>query len=86
MTTHAETGGPVRRRPGRSVPADPAKIRAQRERRAWPVAKLAEATGLSTSLINAIETGASGCSARSLDRIATAFGIDPARLLKGRSR
>jgi predicted transcriptional regulator len=84
MTTQETTGQPVRRRPGRSVPVDPDKIRDQRVRRAWSVAKLAELSGLSTSLISAIETGASGCSADSHAKLAAAFGLDPARLLKRR--
>lgn len=86
MTTTPATGQPVRRRPGRSVPADPEKIRAQRERRVWSIAHLASLTGLSTSAISAIETGASGCSPASLTKIATAFEIEPAKLLKGRRR
>lgn len=55
------TGGmdtTVNRRPGRSVPIDPVRLRRARQEKGWTIVELAERVKRSSSLVSAAETGA----------------------------
>jgi transcriptional regulator with XRE-family HTH domain len=71
----------TRRRPGRRLPLDPAKLRAARQAKAWSQTELAEKSGLSPSLVSALETSTSGASAQSVRKLAVVLGMEPGDLL-----
>ncbi|GLW46548.1 XRE family transcriptional regulator [Streptomyces sp. NBRC 14336] len=57
------------------------RIRAERERRRWTLAQLAEASGVSRAMINRIERGESNPTAVVLGKLSAAFRISVASLL-----
>ncbi|MER6329498.1 helix-turn-helix domain-containing protein [Streptomyces sp. NPDC001034] len=58
-----------------------ARIRAERERRGWTLAQLAEASGVSRAMINRIERGESSPTAVVLGKLSAAFQLSIASLL-----
>ncbi|OIK28274.1 helix-turn-helix domain-containing protein [Streptomyces malaysiense] len=58
-----------------------ARIRAERERRGWTLAQLAEASGVSRAMINRIERGESSPTAVVLGKLSAAFELSVASLL-----
>ncbi|MBJ6998963.1 helix-turn-helix domain-containing protein [Streptomyces griseofuscus] len=58
-----------------------ARIRAERERRGWTLAQLAEASGVSRAMINRIERGESSPTAVVLGKLSAAFQLSVASLL-----
>ncbi|MEW2625353.1 XRE family transcriptional regulator [Streptomyces sp. NPDC048106] len=58
-----------------------ARIRAERERRGWTLARLAEASGVSRAMINRIERGESSPTAVVLGKLSAAFQLSVASLL-----
>ncbi|MFE6359040.1 helix-turn-helix domain-containing protein [Streptomyces sp. NPDC057806] len=57
------------------------RIRAERERRRWTLAQLADASGVSRAMINRIERGESNPTAVVLGKLSAAFRISVASLL-----
>ena len=70
-----------KRRPGRRVNIDPAKLRARRQLVPLTVEELAEKAGRSSSLISALENGTSGGSPQTAHALAMALGCDVRDLL-----
>ena len=66
------TRTPIRRE-GRSAPLDRHRLRTQRMRAGLSQRRLAELSGLSTSLISALECGDSGASPETAVRLAAAL-------------
>ncbi len=60
-----------------------ARLRALREEKGWSLQQLAEASGVSRSMISLVERGASSPSANVLDRLAGSFGLSLAALFAG---
>ncbi|MFY4718326.1 helix-turn-helix domain-containing protein [Streptomyces sp. LaBMicrA B280] len=58
-----------------------ARIRAEREKRGWTLARLAEASGVSRAMINRIERGESSPTAVVLGKLSAAFQLSVASLL-----
>lgn len=75
---------PIRRR-GHATPLDRHRLRAERIRAGLSQRRLAELTGLSTSQVSALETGANGASPETLVRLAAALRCAVDDLLTGRS-
>jgi transcriptional regulator with XRE-family HTH domain len=73
---------PPIRREGRSAPYDRAVLRRKRIEAGLSQVRLATVTGLSTSLISALECGESGASPESLAAIAKALGCTVADLMQ----
>lgn len=71
----------VRRRPGRRLPLDPAKLRKLRNAVAMSQTELAAKAKLSPSLVSALETETSGASARTVRSLADVLGCEPGDLL-----
>lgn len=81
------TGGmttTVNRRPGRSVPVDPARLRRARQERGWTITELAGRVRKSSSLVSAAETGACGLSPDTAREFAKALRVPLRDLLTDR--
>lgn len=72
---------PPIRREGRRAPYSRYRLRRKRQEAGLSQVRLAEMTGLSTSLISALECGESGASPESLARIAEALECTVADLM-----
>jgi transcriptional regulator with XRE-family HTH domain len=55
-------------------------LRRTRERKAWPLRRLAEESGVDASRISKIENG-QGAQFKTIERLAEALGVDPADLV-----
>src|SRR5262249_16948705 len=58
-----------------------ARIRREREQRAWSLAELANRAGVSKAMLSKIERAEASPTAATLSRVATAFGLTLARLV-----
>src|ERR1700726_2659876 len=63
------------------TPALAARIRRERERRAWSLGELAERSGVSKAMISKIERGEASPTAALLGKLSGAFGLAPSTLL-----
>jgi transcriptional regulator with XRE-family HTH domain len=72
----------TRRRPGRSAPADPAKITRARYRAGLTVGELADKAGIGRQHLSAIENGKGGVSIVALRQLAGALDVQVADLLQ----
>lgn len=72
---------PPIRRDGRRAPVNRAILRRKRMEAGLSQARLAEITGLSTSLLSALECGDSGASPSTVVTLAAALGCTPADLM-----
>src|SRR5262249_58438064 len=70
-----------KKRPGRRIALDPAKLRAARERQVLSQAELARRSGISRQMINALENDRIGASAAMLRRLAAELDVAPSSLL-----
>ncbi|MCB2072870.1 MAG: helix-turn-helix transcriptional regulator [Novosphingobium sp.] len=55
-------------------------VAAHRRRKGWSQAELSEKTDISVAMLSRIETGHTGARFPNIERLAQAFGIDPAEL------
>ena len=63
---------------------DAVKLRELRERRALSLRDLSKLSGVNYNSIWRIETGRTGAKPRTVRRLATALGVEPHELLKGK--
>jgi len=58
------------------------RVRQERQRRGWTQRQLSERSGVPQPTISRIEAGVRKLDLEALERIATAFGVPPLRLLR----
>jgi len=67
-----------------SMEVDGMKLRELRERQALSLRELSELSGVNYNAIWRIEVGRTGAKPRTVRRLATALGVEPHELLKGK--
>jgi transcriptional regulator with XRE-family HTH domain len=60
------------------------RIRELRERKGWSQAELARRAGVHNSVVNRAERGLTDITMATLEKLATALGVSPRRLLAGK--
>lgn len=80
-------------KPKRGRPANPVaagidgeigqRIKAMRQAKGWPAEELAERSGVSASMVYKAESGGFSMTITTLDKLATALGVRPDKLLRG---